>query len=436
MNLLKLTLISTITGTLFCSPAQAQTSRAELLAHLELASGNYCNYPLPSGHVTPAPEGYEPFYVSHYGRHGARYMTDDDAYKYVIGKMDTAQARDWLTDKGREVLQRVKVAAADAWHRDGDLTKLGAQQHQGIAHRLATNYPQLLMQSVEVKANSSTVRRCMLSMANFCQELKSMNPKLSVSMDASEHDMYYLIPNDSIFIPKEGIDDHLYEKLDKFRHEKLNGRRQMQLLFNNPQQASEFIDGYQFADALWNIASDMACLPELKLSFNDLFTVDELIDGFYVYNASWCLWEGLMPGSRPNYYAIYPLLKNFLDEADLMIASGRKQVRLRFGHDSVVLPFSFILGVKEAMGGTQDMENLHNTFSIFRLIPMAGNVQLIFFRKQGSDDILVKFLMNENETSIPIKTDCYPFYHWKDVSAYYRNMLNQANITYKNENSH
>lgn len=138
-----------------------------------------------------------------------------------------------------------------------------------------------------------------------------------------------------------------------------------------------------------------------------------------------------MPGSRPNYYAIYPLLKNFLDEADLLIASGEKEVRLRFGHDSVLLPFSFMLGVNEAIHGTPDMDNLHKTFALYRLIPMAGNVQLIFFRKQGSDDILVKFLMNENETSIPIKTDCYPFYHWKDVSAYYRNMLKEANMRYK-----
>ena len=138
-----------------------------------------------------------------------------------------------------------------------------------------------------------------------------------------------------------------------------------------------------------------------------------------------------MPGSQHNYYAIYPLLKNFLDEADLMIESGKSGVRLRFGHDSVVLPFTFILGVKEAIHGTDDMEDLHNHFAIFRLIPMAGNIQLIFFRKQGSDDILVKFLMNENETSIPITTDCYPFYHWKDVRTYYRNMLQEANITYK-----
>ena len=431
MKKINLTVISILMGWAMACPVSAQTSKAELLAHLELATGNYCNYPLPSGHVTPAPEGYEPFYVSHYGRHGARYMTDDDPYKYIIGKLDTAQTRGWLTDKGKEVLLRLRRAAADAWNRDGDLTRLGALQHQGIAHRLATNYPALLMQPVDVRANSSTVRRCILSMANFCQELKSMNPQLNITMDASKHDMYYLTPNDSIDIPQKGIDDPLYEKLDQFRHEKLNGRHQMALLFKDPAVVGDFVDGYQLADGLWNIASDMHCLPELELSFNDLFTVDELIDGFRVYNASWCLWEGLMPGSRPNYYAIYPLLQNFLDEADQLIASGGRQVRLRFGHDSVVLPFAFILGVKEAIHGTDDMENLHNTFAIFRLIPMAGNVQLIFFRKQGSDDILVKFLMNENETSIPIATDCYPFYHWKDVSAHYRSILANANIKYK-----
>ena len=431
MKKINLTVVSILMGWAMACPVSAQTSKAELLAHLELATGNYCNYPLPSGHVTPAPEGYEPFYVSHYGRHGARYMTDDDPYKYIIGKLDTAQTRGWLTDKGQEVLLRLRRAAADAWNRDGDLTRLGALQHQGIAHRLATNYPALLMQPVDVRANSSTVRRCILSMANFCQELKSMNPQLNITMDASKHDMYYLTPNDSIDIPQKGIDDPLYEKLDQFRHEKLNGRHQMALLFKDPAVVGDFVDGYQLADGLWNIASDMHCLPELELSFNDLFTVDELIDGFRVYNASWCLWEGLMPGSRPNYYAIYPLLQNFLDEADQLIASGRRQVRLRFGHDSVVLPFAFILGVKEAIHGTDDMENLHNTFAIFRLIPMAGNVRLIFFRKQGSDDILVKFLMNENETSVPIDTDCYPFYHWKDVSAHYRSILANANIKYK-----
>ena len=422
----------------------AQTSRTELRAHLDLAAGNYCNYPNPTGHVTPAPDGYEPFYVSHYGRHGARYMTDNNHYKYTISKLDTAKTLGLLTAYGEDVLQRLNIAYDDAKMRAGDLTPLGGRQHRAIAHRLCVNYPTLMQQPITVKANSSTVRRCMLSMANFCQELMIMNPNLTITMDASEHDMYYIIPNDSIAIPKSETDGPLYEKLDKFRHEMLNGRHQFEMLFTDPERVGTFTDHYKFTNGLWNIAADMDCLPELGLSFKDLFTDDEYIDGFRAYNASWCLWEGLMPGSQHNYYAIYPLLRNFLDEAEQMVASGKSGVRLRFGHDSVVLPFSFILGVREAIGGTDDMENLHNTFSIFRLIPMAGNVQMIFFRplpaspkergacgQTNPDDVLVKFLMNENETSVPIQTDCYPFYHWKDVSAYYRQMLKDANITYK-----
>lgn len=411
--------------------AMAQTSRNELRAHLALASGNYCDYPEPTGRVTPAPDGYEPFYVTHYGRHGARYMTGGKQYRYTIAKMDTARSLGLLTPYGEDVLRRLRLAEADAWHREGDLTPLGGRQHRGIAHRLCVNYPSLMQQPIQVRANSSTVRRCMLSMANFCQELSIMNPKLDISMDASEHDMYYIIANDSIEIPKSARDGALYEKLDSFRHVMLNGRSQFARIFTDTARVATFVDHYKFADALWNIRADMDCLPDLGLSFNDLFTDDEYIDGFRAYNASWCLWEGLMPGSRPNYYAHYPLLTNFLDEADIAIRSGKSSVRLRFGHDSTVLPFAFILGLKEAIHGTDDMANLHNHFALFRLIPMAGNIQLIFFRKQGSDDILVKFLMNENETSIPIDTDLYPFYHWSDVSRYYRQMLKDDNITYK-----
>ena len=52
---------------------------------------------------------------------------------------------------------------------------------------------------------------------------------------------------------------------------------------------------------------------------------------------------------------------------------------------------------------------------------MAANIQIIFYRKDGSDDVLVKFLLNENETTLPeVKTDFAPYYHWRDVNAYYR----------------
>ena len=63
-------------------------------------------------------------------------------------------------------------------------------------------------------------------------------------------------------------------------------------------------------------------------------------------------------------------------------------------------------------------------FADFKITPMAGNVQIVFFRnKKNADDVIVKFMLNERETSIPVATDIAPFYHWSDVKAFYREVL-------------
>ncbi len=409
----------------------AQTSREELLTHPELTAGNYTNYPAPTGHLTPAPKGYEPFYISHYGRHGARYMTGDKQYRRLNALLDSAHRTGLLTPYGENVRERVIVAAADAKGRAGSLTRLGARQHRAIARRMFDNYPELMGRPLRVTANSSDSRRVIHSMEAFCGELAELNPTFDISMAATAEDQFYVKANKSIEVPESETDGPLYRKLKTFRHRMLNGEPQMKALFTDPEQARGFVDPYTLADDLYNVASDMQCLPELGLSFADLFGEDGLVDGFRAYNAAWCLWEGLMPGAKKNYLRIYPLLQNFLDNADEMIASGGCGLRLRFGHDDVVLPFSFVLGFPESTGATDDLENLHRHFSIFRLIPMGANIQWIFYRKPGSRDILVKFLMNENETSVPLKTDCYPYYHWKDVRAYYRKMIADANLTWQ-----
>ena len=105
--------------------------------------------------------------------------------------------------------------------------------------------------------------------------------------------------------------------------------------------------------------------------------------------------------------------------ADRVIREGKPALTLRFTHDGTILPLTYLMGIKEAMGGRTDLENLHKYISVDKLIPMAANIQLVFYRKEGSDDVLVKFLFNENETSLPIATDCAPYYHWADVKRYW-----------------
>ena len=55
-------------------PTTAQSVYSLIERDPNFAAGDYSIYPesdLPQ--LTPAPKGYTPFYISHYGRHGSRY---------------------------------------------------------------------------------------------------------------------------------------------------------------------------------------------------------------------------------------------------------------------------------------------------------------------------------------------------------------------------
>ena len=55
----------------------AQRSKTEILQNPLLAANGYYAYPGPlQAKLTPAPKGYVPFYISHYGRHGSRYLIE------------------------------------------------------------------------------------------------------------------------------------------------------------------------------------------------------------------------------------------------------------------------------------------------------------------------------------------------------------------------
>ena len=85
----------------------AQTSREEIIADIDRAGGVYYGYTTPTENYTPAPKGFEPVYISHYGRHGARYMTHDYMYDYPVNVLNKAHADGKLTEYGEDVRRRV-----------------------------------------------------------------------------------------------------------------------------------------------------------------------------------------------------------------------------------------------------------------------------------------------------------------------------------------
>ena len=401
--------------------AAAQTSKSELLKDMNRTGGMYLIYPGPTQKaLTPAPDGYEPFYISHYGRHGSRYMLDNICYVKAIDMLETASQKGILSRKGAEVLEVLKAGYADAEKRDGDLTALGARQHREIAHRMYDRFPELLSQPIKVDARSSTIGRCMISMFNFCQELQGLNPSLDIRMDASRGDMKFVVEDEHIK-PEETPQTQGYkDRVDRMWEKAFKPAHMMKQLFTDVRKAESFIDGVELMECLNQVAGDLQNIPELGLSIREIFTKDELFNIWNYYNSGWMLKCGLVPGSTPNYLRKMEVRDTLVSIADRAVRNGKPAVTLRFGHDGTVLPLVYLLGMKEAVGVSTNIENLYKTASIDKIIPMAANIQMIFYRKEGSDDVLVKFLLNENETSLPaVKTDIAPYYHWTDVKNYW-----------------
>ena len=400
--------------------AGAQTTRKEIFKDLNRAGANYYPYPGPTQQaLTPAPAGYKPFYISHYGRHGSRYLEENDAYVLAIGKLDTAAQLGILTPKGAEVLEKLKVGYDNAWNRDGDLTRLGDCQHEAIARRMYERFPELLSQPMKVDARSSTAGRCMISMFNFCEQLQGLNPALDITLAASSRDMRFVVRNERVKPKATPVTQEYGERVEALLAKEVDPSRFMNSLFTDVRKAGTFIEPLELMEALFNVAGDLPNVPELNLSLLDVFTKEELFSIFKVWNAGILVSLGLVPGTTPVYLQVKEARDSVVTAADRVIRAGGPVLSLRFTHDGTILPLAYLMGLKEAMGADTDIENLYKKISIDKLIPMAANIQLVFYRKDGSDDVLVKFLLNENETSIPVKTDCAPYYHWGDVKRYW-----------------
>ena len=114
----------------------AQNVREALKHDLLKAGSNYYAYQGPTKALTPAPHGYEPFYISTYARHGSRYLIKASEYDYPYMQLLRAQEAGKLSELGQKTLNLLGYLREDAMGRYGDLTPLGAVQHQQIAQRM------------------------------------------------------------------------------------------------------------------------------------------------------------------------------------------------------------------------------------------------------------------------------------------------------------
>ena len=405
----------------------AQNSREELKKDLFRAGSNYYAYPEPSTKLTPAPKGKKPFYISTYARHGSRFLIKEKEYEWPYQVMLKAEQDGKLSEVGKQTLNQLGALREEAKDRYGELTPLGATQHRKIAQRMYNNFPEVFKGHAIIDAKSTVVIRCIISMENELVQLARNNPDLVIRSDASQHDMYYMNLQDSVLykkrLPKEALDAY---KVFCDRHAIHD--QAMRRLFNDTAYYHNNIDGYELNKAIFKLASSVQG-TEMRYHFNlfDIYTTDELYANWLQYNAYWYLLFGNSPyngGTQP--FTQRNLLRKIIEDADFNVASPRNGATLRFGHETIVLPLTCLLGLNGYDRQIMDLEALDTEGWInFDVFPMAANIQFVFYRKDAKDeDVLLKILLNENEATLPIPTDSAPYYHWKDFREFYINKLN------------
>ena len=401
----------------------AQTPWDEIRADSTRAAGLLMPYPGPQKAQTPAPKGYKPFYISHFGRHGSRWHTSARTYNYSYEILLAADSAEKLTPYGKDVLRRVTVLQEDARDRAGELTQKGFRQHREIARRMFTNYRRVFRGRKHINANATQSGRVMLSMESFCQELLSLNPKLDISLDASARDRAFLSyesPEARVY----GDEGPWREEWHRLRDSLVHPERLMGVLFADSAYVKDRVDATELMRVLYQLAS-IALDSDTDVRLNDLFTTSEWYDLWQPHNYSYYMSKGPNPaaGEKLLERSSIQTLEDIIAKADEAIATGDCAADLRFSHDSHLVPLSTTLQLDGCRAKVTDPGQVAASWANYRISPMAGNIQLIFYRKRKGD-VLVKFLLNENEVGIPAATELYPYYRWEDVKAYYKDYYN------------
>ena len=374
--------------------AQAQTRQQ--------MGGVYYAYPAPKKPVSvKAPEGYTAFYVSHYGRHGSRWLPSDSRYTWVNHHFDDETN---LTPLGKKVKGWLTQVWENAKGNGGKLTKLGEKQHRGIADRMAHNFPQIFAKGNHVQARSSVVDRCAKSMLAFTDELRQLQPSLDMDVKTDSADMAWIAYTSPEVKALENR-THIVAKVspDRFLHQLFKDIMKV----DDPMKLMSEI--HTIASSIQDVGLNFKSYPrQIEKGLYGLFT-DEEFKAFYdANNLRMTICNGVYPTNEriPARSAI-SLWENVEAEADKALASDRPSATLRFGHDTSLYRLYSLMNMffarPDACCDTDAKMASYKKESdaMDVVVPMAANLQLVFYKKKQWDraypesNVLVRILCNE-----------------------------------------
>ncbi|MBP5336776.1 MAG: histidine-type phosphatase [Bacteroidales bacterium] len=407
----------------------AQSDYASLIREdPDRAAGVHHSYEYRPGPGTAVPDGYTPFYVSHYGRHGSRRATSGSARK-AYEYMDSARVAGILTPEGEELYKAVAAIYSDHVDMVGELTPRGGREHRAIAQRLHDRVQPVWHDPArrQVFVQSSNIPRCLLSMAHFTASLDDNAPELV--FDFVTGDRYLdLLAHD--YYNNDEISEASNELMAEMASERVDPSRLMKTVFiaDSARVAAVIPSPLDFTYRIFSYGGIRQCTetPDADI-FGRFFTLDELIAWYPCYNAY--IYSAMANSAEFGDHVIWAargLLRDIIDRADAALRDDSPTAAdLRFGHDSGILPLA---GLMDLVGPGDRLHNADasDSWQSFFQVPMATNLQMVFYRKPGAEP-LVKLWYNERETQVrglsPVSGNCY---RWSDLRAHFERRIAAA----------
>ena len=386
---------------------------------LPLGPDKVYNFDVPA--LTPAPKGYEPVYISHYGRHGSRYAYSSRTYGFLHDALEEGAEKGNLTPFGISLKKQLAPFFETVSNHVGELTRKGWDQLYGIGRRMVEFFPSVFPDGAEIDACVSPSIRSVMSMTACCLAIGQSRPEVRIFEHQTWDDLRAARPNMGYkdAYTYIGAPCPTQESAESFIGRMVDWRTILGRIFIDPAAALGKYTPADALDYLYMMVAGMESLDEeIVPDVAGIFTPEEFAT----------MWEADNYLRYREYYEYLApccsIFEDIIERADTHLESRQRGADLRFGHDHVLLTLLMISDI-EAFGhfGARP-EDVAQTFQNFRS-PMGGNLQFIFYRKgvsasaDGQPETLVQVLLNGEETWFSgLAPASGPYYDWTAMKSF------------------
>lgn len=414
--------------------------------HAQKGNYNYLGtktlYPTPWGKGKSAPSDYQPVFINHVGRHGARHLTKEVNISFAYQLIMKADSANGLTSDGKKLKQMILALDKVEHGQVKSISVEGKDELQGIGQRMYKWYPQVFSGAPKLNVAFTKEVRTKQSADAFLVGLKAgwkEEPKIKEYNDDTDLRFYDASPAYLAFEEGGSWEADMKQLQNRVNHIRLynnladNWLNKAFMKTLKPGDAEKLVsDVFGFATIVPSLKTEIAKagVKPADVDFDDLISTGDLISLSRLDMMDDYLKKG--PGNNNNGIQVriaVPLLVNFINTTDAFVKNAPVNAELRFAHAETISPFATLLGISSADKVAPDMANVGETWWSSQVIPLSANIQWVFYRKDGSNDLLVKVLLNEQEAKITGMDDRnYPFYSWNALRTFYMAKLDKLNV--------